>query len=46
MVKLTRRELSVWSVVKHAWVGVPGEYGVFVGSSSSDLRLNGTLASV
>ena len=40
---LTRRDLSVWDVVMQQWRLQRGEYGVWVGASSRDLRLNGTL---
>ena len=42
-VPMTPREYSVWSVAKHGWAGVRGEFGVSVGSSSTDLRLHGML---
>lgn len=41
-IKLTLAELSVWSVLQHNWVVVPGDFGVMVGSSSADLPLKGT----
>ena len=41
-VPLTEREVSVYSVAAHAWVGAKGAFGVEVGSSSADLRLHGT----
>lgn len=40
--ELTRRDLSVWDVVAQQWRLAKGEYQVFVGASSRDLRLNGT----
>lgn len=40
---LTRRDLSVWDVVAQKWRLQSGDYGVFVGASSRDLPLNGTL---
>lgn len=40
---LTRRDLSVWDVVAQKWLLQKGSYGVFVGRSSRDLKLNGTL---
>lgn len=40
---LTRRDLSVWDVVAQKWLLQPGDYGVFVGASSRNLLLNGTL---
>jgi beta-glucosidase len=39
---LTRRNLSVWDVVAQQWRLQRGEYAVWVGASSRDLRLNGT----
>lgn len=43
--ELTRRDLSVWDVVAQQWKLQQGvEYGVSVGASSRDLRLNGTLS--
>ncbi|KAJ4289861.1 hypothetical protein N0V90_011194 [Kalmusia sp. IMI 367209] len=39
---LTRRDLSVWDVVAQQWKLQRGEYNVWVGASSRDLRLNGT----
>lgn len=40
---LTRRDLSVWDVGRGCWVLRGGDYGVFVGASSRDVRLAGTL---
>ncbi|KAI1465934.1 glycoside hydrolase family 3 protein [Daldinia caldariorum] len=40
---LTRRDLSVWDVVAQKWRLQPGEYRIWVGRSSRDLPLNGTL---
>lgn len=40
---LTRRDLSIWDVVLQQWRLQEAEYGVFVGSSSRDLRVNGTV---
>ena len=40
---LSSREVSIWSVSDHAWKVVKGAFGVRVGSSSRDIRLNGTL---
>lgn len=40
---LTRRDLSVWDVVAQKWRLQAGEYGVFVGGSSRDLPLVGSL---
>lgn len=41
--ELTRRDLSVWDVTKQAWVVQEGEYGVYVGASSRDVRLTGSI---
>ena len=40
---LSQRSWSVWSIAKHAWVVVPGVYGIGVGGSSRDIRLVGTV---
>lgn len=39
--ELTRRDLSIWDVVSQAWVIQEGEYKIFVGASSRDIRLQG-----
>lgn len=39
--ELTRKDLSVWDVVKQDWVLREGEYKVYVGSSSRKLHLEG-----
>lgn len=42
--EVMRRDLSVWDVVAQQWKLQQGvEYGIWVGASSRDLRLNGTL---
>lgn len=41
--ELTRRDLSSWDVVAQKWLLQSGSYGVWVGSSSRDLPLSGTL---
>ncbi|KAI1331110.1 glycoside hydrolase family 3 protein [Xylariaceae sp. FL0255] len=41
--ELTRRDFSVWDVVNQAWTIQPGDYTVYVGASSRDIRLNGTV---
>lgn len=41
--ELTRRDLSVWDVVGQRWVVQSGMYPVYVGASSRDIRLTGTL---
>lgn len=40
---LTRRDLSIWDVVVQQWRLQKGKYPVFVGASSRDFKLNGTL---
>ena len=35
--------LSVWDATLHGWAPVQGTFGVFVGASSRDIRLNGTM---
>ena len=41
---LTRRDLSIWDVVVQQWRLQKGKYPIYVGASSRDLRLNGTLS--
>lgn len=41
--ELTRRDLSVWDVVSQQWAIQEGDYTVFVGASSRDVRLKGGL---
>ncbi|KAJ4391555.1 hypothetical protein N0V93_005173 [Gnomoniopsis smithogilvyi] len=40
---LTRRDLSVWDVAAQQWRLPRGDFDFFVGASSRDLRLNGTI---
>jgi beta-glucosidase len=40
---LTRRDLSEWHVGQQKWVVQDGKYGVFVGASSRDIRLTGSI---
>lgn len=40
---LTRRDLSVWDVVAQKWRLQEGRYAVYVGASSRDIRLQGSL---
>lgn len=37
--ELTRRDFSVWDVVSQQWVVQEGNYTIFVGASSRDIRL-------
>ncbi|KAH7121520.1 glycoside hydrolase family 3 protein [Dactylonectria macrodidyma] len=41
---LTRRDLSVWDVVAQKWGLQSGSYQIYVGGSSRDLPLTGTLS--
>ncbi|KAG7286426.1 hypothetical protein NEMBOFW57_008736 [Staphylotrichum longicolle] len=41
--ELTRRDLSVWDVVAQQWRLRRGEYEVWIGASSRDLRLRGSV---
>lgn len=41
--EVSRRDLSVWDVVAQQWKLTKGEYDIFVGASSRDFRLNGTI---
>ncbi|KAK8875249.1 Beta-glucosidase cel3A [Apiospora arundinis] len=41
--ELTRRDLSVWDVVAQNWKVQEGEYAVYVGASSRDIRLTGSI---
>ena len=40
---LSRRDLSEWDVVQQSWVLQQADYTIYVGSSSRDLPLTGTL---
>jgi beta-glucosidase len=41
---LTSLDRSIWDVTAHAWKEQAGNFGVFVGASLCDLRMNGTFA--
>jgi beta-glucosidase len=41
---LTRRDMSVWDSSAQKWKLQSGSYGVYVGASSRDLPLNGTVS--
>ncbi|KAJ2959953.1 hypothetical protein NQ176_g11086 [Zarea fungicola] len=41
--ELTRRDLSQWDVVQQKWVLLPGDYKIYVGASSRDIRLTGSI---
>ena len=41
--ELTDRDVSNWDLASKAWKVTSGEYGVLVGSSSKDIRLDGTM---
>ncbi|KAF8676990.1 Glycoside hydrolase family 3 protein [Rhizoctonia solani] len=40
---LSRYDLSIWDVERQGWARMEGTVGVWVGSSSRDQRLNGTI---
>ncbi|PYI04230.1 putative beta-glucosidase D [Aspergillus sclerotiicarbonarius CBS 121057] len=40
--KLRRRDISYWDVTAQQWLVASGNYKVYVGASSRDLKLNGT----
>jgi beta-glucosidase len=40
---ITRRDLSIWDVVAQKWKLQSGEYPIYVGASSRDIRLTGTI---
>lgn len=40
---LRRKDLSYWDVGAQQWVVPEGEFGVAVGASSRDIRLEGTI---
>ena len=40
---LSERSFSIWDVASHSWQVADGEFGVFVGASSRDVRLIGQI---
>ncbi|OAQ57427.2 beta-glucosidase [Pochonia chlamydosporia 170] len=42
--KLRRRDLSFWDVSSQEWVLPDGSFGVFLGASSRDIRLTGSIS--
>jgi beta-glucosidase len=40
---LNDRDFSIWDITTHQWKVISGSYTVFIGSSSRDIRLTGTL---
>jgi hypothetical protein len=40
---LSRYDLSVWDVTRQGWAKMQGSVGVWVGASSRDVRLQGSL---
>ena len=42
-IPIEERQLSYWSEIRHDWVLVEGDRPFYVGSSSRDIRLTGTL---
>lgn len=41
--QVRRKDLSYWDVASQKWVTPSGTFGVFVGASSRDIRLTGTM---
>ncbi|KAI2470364.1 glycoside hydrolase family 3 protein [Annulohypoxylon bovei var. microspora] len=42
--ELTRRDFSVWDVITQGWTVQDGDYAVYVGASSRDIRLTESIA--
>ena len=36
-------DVSIWDTVAQRWAAIPGVFGVTIGASSRDLRLNSTV---
>lgn len=43
-VQLDARAFQIWSNAKKDWITVPGSYGIYVGRSSRNLLLSGTIS--
>jgi beta-glucosidase len=41
--ELTRRDFSIWDADNQSWVVQSGDYNVYVGASSRDIRMTGTV---
>ncbi|KAI1085559.1 glycoside hydrolase family 3 protein [Whalleya microplaca] len=41
--QLTRRDFSVWDVVAQEWIVQKGEYSIYMGASSRDIKLTGSI---
>jgi beta-glucosidase len=42
-VTLNPRSFAYWSTAQHTWVVAPGDYQILIGSSSRDIRLQGSV---
>lgn len=40
---LSRSELSIWDIITHSFIVIPGTYDIKIGASSADIRLKGSL---
>jgi len=40
---VSARDCSIWNTDQHAWELVSGSFGVLIGASSADIRLQATL---
>jgi beta-glucosidase len=43
-VSCDRRAFSYYDVAKHAWTVTPGEFDIYVGNSSEEIKLTGKVA--